>query len=117
MSIPALASIGLTAADGVLSAGTPAKAAAKVDAVAKDFESLFLGQLLKQMRQTGGKEGGMFGSDSADVYGGLFDFFMGKHLSDAGGLGIAASIKDQIKATTPDEPTRPDTRPAVPPRT
>ena len=62
-------------------------------------------------------KGGMFGSDSADVYGGLFDFFMGKHLSDAGGLGIAASIKDQIKATTPDEPTRPDTRPAVPPRT
>lgn len=73
--------------------------AKKAEAVAKDFESLFVSQLLKQMRQPGSGSGGMFGSDSADVYGGLFDFFMGKHLADAGGLGLAASIQAQLRAS------------------
>lgn len=107
MSVPALASAGSMAADGVLSlAGGSLKAAGKAEAVAKDFESLFLGQLLKQMRQTLGP-GGMFGSDSADVFGGLFDFFMGKHLADSGGMGIASAIKSQIQSTARDEPAPP----------
>jgi len=52
--------------------------------------------MLKQIRETL-EPGSFFGSDSADVYGGLFDLYMGQHLAQAGGVGIAAMIKRQLQ--------------------
>ena len=67
-----------------------------IDAVATNFESLFLSQLLKQMRQTL-EPGGLFAEDKGDVYGGLFDMYLGQHLAQAGGLGIGAMLKRQLE--------------------
>ena len=39
---------------------------------------MFVSIVLKEMRQTLGP-GSLFGSDAADINGGLFDMFMGKH--------------------------------------
>ncbi len=67
-----------------------------VDAAATGFESMFLAMILKEMRQT--LEGGsFFGEDNADVYGGLFDQYLGDHLAKAGRLGIAAMVKGQYE--------------------
>ena len=66
-----------------------------VDDVARDFEGMFMSIMLKQMRETL-EPGSFFGSDSADVYGGLFDLYMGQHLAQAGGLGLGAVLKQQL---------------------
>jgi Rod binding domain-containing protein len=73
----------------------------EIDHVAEGFDAIFASLLIKQMRQTlneGGEgEGGMFGKDSGDVLGGLFDTFMGDHLAKAGGLGIGKMVKHQLE--------------------
>jgi flagellar protein FlgJ len=96
--------------------------AARVKDMAKEFESTFLSMLLKEMRQTLEEDGGFFPGDTGDVQGGLFDLFLGKHLADAGGVGLAATLVQQMQPPTPitttDAPARTD-RPAgvLPPPT
>ena len=75
---------------------------------AKELEATFLSMLLKEMRQTLDEEGGLFPGDTGDVQGGLFDLYLGKHLADSGGVGMAASLERQLRSTygrgTPGEP-------------
>lgn len=66
-----------------------------VGKVAKDFESLFVSIVLKEMRQTLGP-GSLFGNDTGDINGSLFDMFMGKHLVDAGGFGVARTLEKSM---------------------
>jgi Rod binding domain-containing protein len=71
----------------------------EIDHVAEGFDAMFASLLIKQMRQTLDQEGegGMFGKDSGDVLGGMFDTFMGDHLAKAGGLGIGKMVKHQLE--------------------
>ena len=64
--------------------------------LAKDFESLFVSMLLKQMRQSSSGEG-LFPGDSSDTYGGIFDMIMGQHIAQNGGIGLAESISTAIQ--------------------
>ncbi len=82
-----------------------------ISAVATNFESMFLAQVLKEMRQTL-EPGGLFGEDNADVQGGLFDLFLGQHLAQNGGCGLAAMIQQQLKVATPHETSSPQHKPA-----
>jgi Rod binding domain-containing protein len=67
-----------------------------LDAVAANFESVFLSMLLKEMRQT--LEGGsFFGEDGSDIYGGLFDLYLGQHLAQGRGIGIATMVKRYLE--------------------
>lgn len=67
---------------------------AELDSAAQEFESVFLSLMLKEMRSTlDQKDGGLFGGESSDTFGGMFDMFMGQHLADAQPLGIADAIK------------------------
>lgn len=78
-----------------------------IEGVAKGFESMFLSTLLKQMRETL-EPGTLFGDDKGDILGGLFDQFLGEHLSQAGALGIAALVRQQLSAIqTSHEPNLP----------
>lgn len=81
---------------GLTSLATADAAAKKVKDTAKEFESLLLGELLKQSRQTLDKDVGFFGNDKSDTYGALFDFFLGKHLADSGGVGVTGSLERQL---------------------
>ncbi len=65
---------------------------------AREFESLMLSMLIKEMREASGKES-FFPGDTGDIHGGLFDLFMGKHLADAGGIGLAQQITRQLELT------------------
>ena len=84
-----------------------------VEKVAGEFESMVLSLVLKQMRQTL-EAGGFFGEDKADVRGGLFDLYLGQHLAKGGGFGLAALMKQHLKARTTDEPA--NGSPPSPPR-
>jgi peptidoglycan hydrolase FlgJ len=59
---------------------------------AKELEATFLSLLLKEMRQTLESEG-LFPGDTGDVQGGLFDLYLGQHLADAGGVGLATALE------------------------
>jgi len=94
-----------------------AKGDAKFDEMAKEFEATFVSMLLKEMRQTLDQDGGgLFPGDSGDVQGGLFDMFLGRHLADAGGIGLAAALTRQMRATATPETHPDDPPPALPAR-
>lgn len=65
--------------------------------LAAKFESIFMSLLLKEMRQSVG-EGGLFGGDSSDVLGGLFDLYMGEHVAKSANLGIGDMVGKYIDA-------------------
>ncbi len=79
---------------------------ASPDAVARQVEGLFASLLLKEMRGSG-QEGGLFGGDSTDVLGGMFDQYMGQAIADAGGLGLrdylVALERPSTETSTPSE--------------
>lgn len=97
MSIAAMALAAPVAVSTAVSVGKGIKAAAeKCQEVAKEFEATLLSELLKQMRNTL-EPGAMFGKSGGDAYGGLFDFFVGKHLANAGGIGIARYVANELQ--------------------
>jgi peptidoglycan hydrolase FlgJ len=59
---------------------------------AREFESVFVSMMLKTMRQSMSKD--MFAGDDSDTFGGMFDSFMGQHIADNGGIGLAQFIAD-----------------------
>jgi len=70
----------------------------QADKMGKEFESVFVSLLLKEMRNTlDTGEGGLFGSEQSDTFGGMFDQFMGEHLADSSPLGIAGAIKGYLQ--------------------
>ncbi len=99
---------------------------AKQKEMASEMEATFLSMLLKEMRQTLEPDGGLFPGDSGDVQGGLFDLYIGKHIAETGGVGLATSLLRQmqeatraVKTTTPTdahhEPTSHGTVAPLPP--
>jgi flagellar protein FlgJ len=78
-----------------------------VRALGQEMETMFLSMLLKQMRESHESEGdGLFPGDTGDVYGGLFDFYMSKHLAEAGGIGLGSTWTDQLLETQLKESPR-----------
>lgn len=92
MNISAIAS-GTSVTPGDSSAFNPQEEAK----VMKQFESVMLSMVLKQMRQTGSEEG-MFPGDKSDTLGGMFDTYLGEHLAEAGGLGLMESLGGQLNS-------------------
>ncbi len=66
-----------------------------IEAVGTEFESVFLSMMIKEMRQT--LDGGFFGEDGSDSYGGMFDMFVGKDLAKTRPLGIADMMLRQYE--------------------
>lgn len=75
-----------------------------LSAATREMETMFLSLLLKEMRQAQeSEEGGLFAGDTADVYGGLFDLYMSKHLADSGGIGLTSVWLKQLEQTQRSE--------------
>lgn len=64
--------------------------------VAQDFESVFASMLLKEMRQSL-EPGSLFGEDSGDIYGGLFDKYFGDQMTKANGLGLSNMMQQALE--------------------
>ena len=65
--------------------------------VLADFESIFYSLMLKTMRSTL-TEGGLFGKEASDTYGGMFDLFMSQHLAQSQPLGIGQALQGYLQA-------------------
>lgn len=66
-----------------------------LDAVARQFESLFVQQMLKSMRQAGLGEG-LMDSEQSLFYRDMYDQQLSLHLAESGGIGLADVIKRQM---------------------
>jgi len=66
-----------------------------ISEVAGQFESLFVGMMLKAMRDAV-PQGGLFDSSQMDTYRDLFDKQLALDMSRSGGIGLAELIEQQI---------------------
>lgn len=82
---------GLTA----LKARASEDAKGSLDQVARQFESLFVQQMLKSMRQAGLGEG-LMDSEQSLFYRDMYDQQLSIHLAESGGMGLADVIKRQL---------------------
>jgi len=86
----------LPAAPGAESLAARLHAAEHSDqAVAQEFEGLFMSLVVKELRKAA-PEGGLFAGDAADAYGSMFDLFMGQHLAQGGGIGIRRLVNTYL---------------------
>ena len=70
----------------------------EIEKTASEFESVFLSMMLKEMRNTlDQEEGGLFGGESSDTFGGMFDMFMSQHLAESNPLGIGNVIESYLQ--------------------
>lgn len=77
------------------------KELARLKAVTQDFESIFLGYMMKTMRQTVPKAG-FWGSDKdqADqIFTEMRDDELAKGMAKAGGIGLGKMLEQQLKQT------------------
>jgi Rod binding domain-containing protein len=74
-----------------------AEGTAATSELAREFESVFVSMMLKQMRSSLSEEG-LFPGDSGDTFGGLFDMHMSQHITEAGGIGLSEAIGRYLAA-------------------
>ena len=83
-------------------AKTPAEKAAaeqKLVKVSKDFESIFLGYLLKTMREAVPKSDFFGHTRDEEIFGSMRDEEMAKNMAQGGGIGLAKMMVAQLKKT------------------
>lgn len=81
--------------------------------VAQQFESLFLNIMLKEMRKTVNRSG-LLGSDAMEAYEQMFDQQIALSMSNAGGIGLAPFIEQQLNKQAPVLPSTDGTSLTVP---
>jgi flagellar protein FlgJ len=67
-----------------------------IDAVSKDFEAVFLTQMMGAMFEGDDFNAYFGGGVSGDVYKSYLLNELGKNVAQAGGIGIAASVKSEL---------------------
>lgn len=68
----------------------------QVDAAAKDFEALFVGQMLEHMFGDSQGDEAFGDKETNEVYKGLMVQEYGKQIAKAGGIGIASYVKTEL---------------------
>ena len=80
--------------------------AESIKQVAKQFESLFVGMMLKSMRDSV-PEGGLFNSQTERMYRDMFDKQLSLNIANGRGVGLAAVIERQLSQQTGGKPASP----------
>src|SRR5262245_12636853 len=83
-----------------LKEGARAQTPEALEAVAKQFESLFLEMMLKSMRDASLGEG-IFDSEASELYQGMFDKQVALDMANGKGLGIAELLVRQLSQRAP----------------
>ncbi|MEA5114693.1 MAG: rod-binding protein [Geobacteraceae bacterium] len=73
-----------------------------VSKVAMEFESLFIGMMLKSMRSTVGKDSLTGGGHGEEVYRSLLDQEYANAIASGSGLGLRKMIEEQLVSQTGD---------------
>jgi flagellar protein FlgJ len=69
---------------------------AAIKEVARQFESVFIGMVLKSMREASGSEGGILDNNQSKFYQEMHDQQLSVHLAGEPGIGLAALIERQL---------------------
>jgi flagellar protein FlgJ len=70
----------------------------KLKKACTDFEAIFVGQLLKEMRKTVHKEGFIDGGNAEKIFTSMLDDEYAKELAKDGNLGLADMLFKQLKS-------------------
>ena len=79
---------------------------AQLKEVAKQFEAIFLRQMIGTMRQSGGGEG-IFDSSATEQFRDMSDARTADTMAEKGALGIAEMLLRQYESRTPATPVSP----------
>ena len=81
------------------SAAAPSQARdeAKLQEACQQFETLFLNQMLAQMRKSAGSGGMMGGGQGEEMFQGMLDEERAKSWAQEGGVGLASILFQQMK--------------------
>lgn len=71
--------------------------------VAKEFEALFVGMMLKSMRETIGKDELTNGGHGEEVYRSMLDQEYARSLTEHGGVGLTAMLERQLGESASDD--------------
>ena len=91
----------IDAATGKAGRNPAAREAVAAKKVAKEFETMFVGMMLKSMRETVGKDKLTNGGHGEEVYRSLLDQEYAKSLTEHGGVGLSAMLERQLGKPTP----------------
>jgi flagellar protein FlgJ len=83
------------------SAGPTPAEAARIRGAARDFEAIFIGQMLQTMRRSPLARGPLTGGN--DLYRGMMDDELAKSMARGGGLGLADLIARHLTRLTPQK--------------
>jgi peptidoglycan hydrolase FlgJ len=67
-----------------------------MDKAARDFEAVFVGQMLEQMWSETGADGAFGGGNGEKVFRSLMIQSVGQQIANNGGIGLAASVKREM---------------------
>jgi len=77
----------------------------RVTKAAQDFEAVFIGMMLKQMRKSMAGDNALFGKSSeAKVYQDMMDDSLAQQMSKTGTFGLAKAMVKSIEHTLPPDP-------------
>lgn len=76
----------------------PTSAERNVDAAARDFEAVFLAQMLEQMWAEVPTDGPMGGGTGEGIFRSLMIQDIGRQMASQGGIGLADSVKREMLA-------------------
>ncbi|HKZ16781.1 MAG TPA: rod-binding protein [Geobacteraceae bacterium] len=82
-------------------AALPEKDKIAAKKVAREFETLFVGMMLKSMRETVGKDSLTNGGHGEDVYRSLLDQEYARAISENHGLGLADIMEKELLKSVP----------------
>ncbi len=75
----------------------------KLQAACKGFESLFINQMMQQMRKTVPQDGLFNGGRAEKIYTEMLDSEMAQSISNRGGMGLAAMLYRQLATEALDK--------------
>src|SRR3954469_12376919 len=81
------------------------KEKSRVTKATQDFEAVFIGMMLKQMRKSMAGDNALFGkSQEAKVYQDMMDDSLAQQMSKTGTFGLAKAMVKSIERTLPPDP-------------
>lgn len=76
-------------------------------AVAKQFETQFIGMMMKSMRDATPQDG-LMDSQQSKTFQGMMDQEVAEKIAEQGGIGLAGMIEQQLRQDTPGAQAKPD---------
>ena len=72
------------------------RASEKAQAAARDFESVFLGQMVKTMMESAHGDGEFEGGQGEEMFRGVLAEKLGIEMAKRGGIGLAPTVVEQM---------------------